>query len=290
MLTKEQLVGLWVSVPTEWDEAGNFDEKTFRDEVAMLIDVGVNGLYTTGTTGEFYALDWDEYQQVQAAFLAETAGKIPVQVGANWFNTRDTIKRMRFARDHGADAVQICFPGWMEMREVDYDQFLIDCYKAVPDIAIIHYNIARTKKLFFADDYLRVQAKVPSMIGTKAAMPFNNYIDLMSRAPELNHFVGETTFPLAHQLGCKGMYTSWTMMNPTFFKELLSDVRRRPLCRGHRDHETHDPLACRSHHAAVQEGLLRSHARQAVRGNGRLAARHAPRAQALQLAERRGDG
>ncbi len=218
MLTKEQLVGLWVSVPTEWDEEGNFDEKTFRDEVAMLMDVGVNGLYTTGTTGEFYALDWEEWQRVQDAFLAETAGKIPVQVGANWFNTRDTIKRMRYARDIGADAVQICFPGWMEMREVDYDQFLIDCYEAVPDIAIIHYNIARTRKLYFADDYLRVMSKVPSMIGTKAAMPFNSYIELMSRAPQINHFVGESVFALAHQLGCKGMYTSWTMMNPTFFK------------------------------------------------------------------------
>jgi dihydrodipicolinate synthase/N-acetylneuraminate lyase len=106
----------------------------------------------------------------------------------------------------------------MEMREVDYDQFLIDCCEAVPDIAIIHYNIARTKKLYFADDYLRVMSKAPTMIGTKAAMPFNNFIELMSRAPQLNHFVGETYFPLAHQLGCKGMYTSWTMMNPDFFK------------------------------------------------------------------------
>ena len=139
MLTKEQLVGMWVSVPTEWDEEGNFDEKTFRDEVALLIDTGVHGLYTTGTTGEFYAMDWKEWTKVQDAFLAETAGKIPVQVGANWFNTRDTIKRMRYARDKGADAVQICFPGWMEMRQEDYDQFLVDCSEAVPDIAIIHY-------------------------------------------------------------------------------------------------------------------------------------------------------
>jgi len=131
MLTREQLLGLWVSVPTEWDEDGNFDEKSFRTEVAMLIETGVHGLYTTGSTGEFYALDWEEWKQVQDAFLAETVGRIPVQVGANWFNTRDTIKRMRYARDKGADAVQICFPGWMEMRQEDYDQFLIDCCAAV---------------------------------------------------------------------------------------------------------------------------------------------------------------
>ena len=218
MLKKEQLVGLWVSVPTEWDENGDFDEKTFRDNIALLMDVGINGLYTTGTTGEFYTLEWDEWKLVQDAFLAETAGKIPVQVGANWFDTKGTIRRMRYARDHGAGAVQICFPGWMEMRQADYDQFLVDCYEAVPGIAIVHYNIMRTKKLYFAEDYLRVLPRVPTMIGTKAAMPFNNYIELMVRVPGINHFVGESYFALAHQLGCKGMYTSWTMMNPTFFK------------------------------------------------------------------------
>ena len=219
MLTREQLLGLWVSVPTEWDEDGNFDEKTFRTEVAMLIKTGVHGLYTTGSTGEYYALDWEEWKQVQDAFLAETVGRIPVQVGANWFNTRDTIKRMRYARDKGADAVQICFPGWMEMRQEDYDQFLVDCCAAVPDIAVIHYNIARTKKLFFAEDYLRVLPKAPTIIGSKAAIPFNQYVELITLVPEIEHFVGELVFPLAHQLGCRGMYTSWTMMNPVFLKE-----------------------------------------------------------------------
>ena len=101
MLAKEQLQGMWVSVPTEWDEQGHFDEKTFRDEIAMLIDAGAHGLYTTGSTGEFYALDWEEFQRVTDAFLAETAGRIPAQVGANWFNTRDTIRRVRHARDRG---------------------------------------------------------------------------------------------------------------------------------------------------------------------------------------------
>ena len=219
MLTKEQLKGMWVSVPTEWDEQGQFDEKTFRDQIAMLIAAGAHGLYTTGSTGEFYALDWEEFQKVTDAFLAETADKVPVQVGANWFNTRDTIRRVRYARDRGAGAVQICFPGWMIMTEQHYDQFLIDVCEAVPDIALIHYNIARTKKLFFGKDYARVTPRLPTLIGTKAAIPLAQYPDLIVRAPQLNHFVGELTFPLAHQLGAPGMYTSWFMMNPRFFHD-----------------------------------------------------------------------
>jgi len=219
MLTKSQLKGMWVSVPTEWDEHGDFDERTFRDEIAMLIDAGAHGLYTTGSTGEFYALDWDEFKQITDAFLAETAHKVPVQIGANWFNTRDTIRRVRYARGKGADAVQICFPGWMKMRQEDYDQFLVDVYKAVPDIALIHYNTAYTKKIFHGCDYARVLPRVPTLIGSKAAMTINDYMELVVNAPEMNHFTGESVFPLSHLLGGKGMYTSWFMMNPAFFRD-----------------------------------------------------------------------
>ena len=219
MLTQTQLKGMWVSVPTEWDEDGNFDEKTFRDEIAMLINAGAHGLYTTGSTGEFYALDWEEFKQITDAFLAETAGKIPVQVGANWFSTRGTIRRVRCAHDKGAGAAQICFPAWMKMRREDYDQFLADVYEAVPDIALIHYNVAHTKKLFHGQDYARVLPSVPTLIGTKAAMSLNSFMELMVNAPELCHFTGEHVFPLSHLLGAKGMYTSWFMMNPTLFHE-----------------------------------------------------------------------
>ena len=222
MLTKKQLQGMWVSVPTDWDEDGNFDEKTFRETTGMLIEAGAHGLYTTGSTGEFYALDFAEFKLLTAAFMSEVNGKVPVQVGANWFNTRDTIKRVQYARDKGADGVQICFPGWMEMPQYQYDQFMIDVYEAVPDIAIVHYNIMRTKKMFYGKDYVRLMPKIPTLIGTKAAMSLNDFMELAVYAPELNHFVGELSFPLAHQFGAPGMYTSWFMMNPDFFHDYYS--------------------------------------------------------------------
>ena len=217
MLHKESLKGLWVSVPTEWDKDGNFDEKTFRDDVALLVDSGAHGLYTTGSTGEFYALDWEEFTAVTDAFLAETAGRVPVQIGANWFNTRDTIKRVRYARDKGAGAAQVCFPGWMEMRSEDYDQFLVDVYEAVPDIALIHYNTGHSLKLFTGLDYARIEERVPNLIGTKAAVSLESFMELISHAPHLRHFTGEYVYALSSLLGAKGMYTSWYMMNPVFF-------------------------------------------------------------------------
>lgn len=218
MLTRDQLQGLWVSVLNPWTESQGFDEKSFRDELALLLQARPHGIYTTGSTGEFYTFDWDEFTRMVDAFVAETTGRIPTQVGANWFNTRDTIRRVRYARDKGVDGVQICFPGWMEMRLQDNDQFLEDVYQAVPDISLIHYNVGRARRVFHGRDYARVLSRVPTLIGTKVAgMPMHDLVELVLNAPELNHFVGELMFGLAHQVGARGMYTSWFMMNPTFF-------------------------------------------------------------------------
>ena len=108
------------------------------------------------------------------------------------------------------------FPGWMIMTEAQYDQFLVDVYDAVPDIALIHYNVARAKKLFYGKDYARVASRVPTLIGTKAGVSLNDFMGLVVDAPGLNHFVGEVTFALAHQVGSPGMYTSWFLMNPSW--------------------------------------------------------------------------
>jgi len=225
MLTKERLKGIWVAVPTEWDQEGNFDEKTFRDEVAMLIGAGVHGVYTTGTTGEFYALDWHEYTQLVDAFAAETVGKCPMQVGANSFNTRETIKQVRYARDKGIEAAQVCFPGWVEMRTEDYDQFLVDVYEAVPDIALVHYNTVRTKRLFTGQDYARVLAtgRVPTLIGSKAIMSLSDHLFLQIFASQMNHFVDAYFLPLAMQMGAKGTYTTFSLMNPKLLQDFYAD-------------------------------------------------------------------
>ncbi len=44
-------------------------------------------------------------------------------------------------------------------------------------------------------------------------------MELVILAPEMNHFVGEHLFALAHLFGRRGIYTSWFMMNPRFLHE-----------------------------------------------------------------------
>ena len=60
-LTANDCRGIWSAVPLSWDERDRLDEDSFRTNIETMCRAGVHGVYTTGSTGEFYALDFDEF-------------------------------------------------------------------------------------------------------------------------------------------------------------------------------------------------------------------------------------
>jgi len=123
MLTKENLKGVWAGVPTSWDEEGEFDEITFRENISRLRDAGVDGIYTTGGSGEFYAYSFDEFRRMVDVFTDEVVGQVSNQVGCTWFDTRGVIQRAIYATERGIDGVQVAFPCWMALTDDECVQF-----------------------------------------------------------------------------------------------------------------------------------------------------------------------
>jgi len=227
MLTRENLRGVWVSVTLPWDEDGNLDEATFRQNVAKLIESGVQGLYTTGSTGEFYALDWDEFRRMVDAFAAETQGRVLTQVGCTWLNSRDSIRMARYAAERGVDGVQVALPFWMELNDDEVLQYFVDLGRACPDVGLVHYNIRRAKRFLTGRDYQRICARVPNLIGTKfGSSEFAAWMELQINGPELAHFVGEGDLVMGMMFGAKGVYCSHALMNPRFILDWFSLCER----------------------------------------------------------------
>ena len=67
MLTRENFVGPWAGLPVAWTDEDTFDETAYRADVRACCEANVPGIYTGGTTGEFYAMEFDEFQQVARA-------------------------------------------------------------------------------------------------------------------------------------------------------------------------------------------------------------------------------
>src|SRR5437870_8094311 len=108
--------GVWAALPVAWDEREEFVPARYESDIAYLCSTGIHGIYSGGTTGEFYALDFEEFVAINKIMLRTAhAAKVPVQVGVTALSTREVVRRTEWAVDHGAEGVQVALPYWLPL-------------------------------------------------------------------------------------------------------------------------------------------------------------------------------
>jgi len=224
-LTADTTRGIWAGVTMPWDEKNRFQEDLYAQNVQRMIDAKVHGVYTTGSTGEFYVIEHDEFCRM-VDIEAELCGKagMPLQIGCCSDATAKTIHLLEYAASKKeVGAAQVVLPYWMELTEREVLQFFRDLYQACPDLPLVHYNIPRAKRYLHGADYLRVLEVAPSLIGVKytfAGAHFSQMQDDLLSTPQLSYFVGENLLVSAMQLGARGSYSSLIATNPKFMLEM----------------------------------------------------------------------
>ena len=118
-LTAEDVFGIWAGVTMAWNEDYSFDEKTYAQNAESMIKAGVHGIYTTGSTSEFYAVDYGEFcamVDIQADLCG--AANAPLQIGCCSDSTAKTIKLLEYvAGKKQVGAAQVNKPYWMEVND-----------------------------------------------------------------------------------------------------------------------------------------------------------------------------
>lgn len=147
------------------------DEEVSEAGLKALIDHliagNVHGIFATGTTGEFWALDHDEKQRVWTITVEQAAGRVPVYVGTNATTTRETIALTKRAEAAGVDAVSILTPYFITPN---IDQ-LYDHYRAIAETTslpiILYTNPPRTGGVDFTPALVARLAEIPNIVGIK---------------------------------------------------------------------------------------------------------------------------
>ncbi len=220
-LSADRLRGIWAGITMSWDERDRFDEASYRANTEAMCRAGVHGIYTTGSTGEFYALDFDEFRRM-VDIQADICGRhdMPLQIGCCSDCTRQTIQLLEYAASKGqVGAAQVAIPYWMEVNDRELLQFFKDLHSACPDLPLVHYNIPRAKRFLLGPDYLRVLDAAPNLIGVKftfAGSHFGSLQEALLLTPGLSYFVGENLMVSAMLLGARGCYSSLICTNPKF--------------------------------------------------------------------------
>ncbi len=219
-LSASSLKGIWAGITLSWDERYQLDEAAFRENLERLCKAGVHGIYINGSTGEFYALNFEEFRHL-VDILVEVVSPtgIPIQVGCGSPNTRDTICMIEYVARKGCDGAQIILPFWMQLTDTEIVRFFKDVSTAFPSLPLIHYNTPRTKRFLSGSNYGRILEVAPNLIGVKFTLADTHFGELQEAVyltPQLSYFVGENLLVSAMQIGVRGSYSSVVYMNPSF--------------------------------------------------------------------------
>lgn len=225
-LHRETLHGIWAALILPWTDDDRLDEPRFRAEIRAYAGTGIQGIYTGGTTGEFYAQDDDTFRRVATIACAEGhAIGLSVQIGCTALSTRVVRERIRWAIDAGANGIQLALPFWLELADVEIVDFLRAAADEAGDTALILYQTLRAKRKVGPELLGQIAEQIPTLAGTKdTGCSLDELCEMLRHAPGLAIFGGEHDLTARMLSGGRGAYCSITGLNARRVRELYQLV------------------------------------------------------------------
>ncbi len=103
--------GIWPALVTPLDAQAHVDCGTLRELIAALAQDGIDGLYVTGSTGQWPLLTIDERRQVIDQSV-RAAPRLPIIAHVAAMSTQDAVQLARHAAECGAAAVSSVAPAY----------------------------------------------------------------------------------------------------------------------------------------------------------------------------------
>ena len=158
--------GIYTAIVTPMTAADEFDEAAFRKLIDAQVAAGIHGLLVIGGSGEFVSLTPTERQHIVEVAVAQTAGRIPVLVGALAPGTREVQETVRMAEKAGADAVLV-LPAYYIRASANG---VVEHYARVADataLPIVAYNNTGRTGITLDVPILERLAGIPSIVALK---------------------------------------------------------------------------------------------------------------------------
>jgi 5-dehydro-4-deoxyglucarate dehydratase len=153
--------GLLFFPVTPYDTHGNVDLTELAAHIGRGVAAGAGGVFVACGTGEFSALEPDEFAEVVRTAVRSVGGQVPVFAGAGG-PVRTARRFTDMAKDGGANGILLLPPYLTEASGAG----LIDYVKAATrdDLPAIVYNRANVR---FNEETAVAVAKLPQVIGFK---------------------------------------------------------------------------------------------------------------------------
>ena len=166
---QDSLKGPISLVMTPFKENGDLDVTALKEMLKHLVKKfkGKDVVFLAGgSTGEFYALNDEEYKLYVKTVVEAVNGEIPLLIGTARAATRYTIEASKYAQDAGADGLLIV----NVFYHPTFEECIYNHYKEIANslkIGIVIYNNPMTTKLYIYPDLMKRLSKIDNIIGLK---------------------------------------------------------------------------------------------------------------------------
>lgn len=200
--------GVLAPITTPFDRAtGDVAPVHLRQNVARLLDAGLDGVVVAGSTGEAALLEPDEQRRIVGWVREVIPDRRWLVAGAGAESTRQAVSLSRAAAAEGAAAVLVRPPSYFSSATSPAS--LVDYYRAVGDaspVPVLVYNIPKYTHLPMAAGLLSQLAGHPNIVGVKdSSGDAKNLAAYRDAVPAWSVLVGSGSLLYAAlELGCNG--------------------------------------------------------------------------------------
>jgi 4-hydroxy-tetrahydrodipicolinate synthase len=220
------LKGVFPALVTPFDkETEAVDEAAYRQLIRHALP-DVDGIVTSGTTGEFPYLTREEQRLLVEIGVEEADGK-PVIAGCGASSTQEALTLAHDAKESGASAALIVTPYFLHPSDKGVYQHFYDIATTV-DLPIILYNIPQVMDAYLPRTVVEDLADLPNIIGIKDSSGDLTYtMEILEYAGDrIDVFVGhdEVVLP-ALAGGVSGMILASAQVYPEVWQEVVRLVK-----------------------------------------------------------------
>lgn len=172
--------GIYTPVVTPHHADGRVNFDTLANVVEHLIDRGVHGLITGGSTGENYAQTVAERVEIARFTKEQIKGRVPLVMGTGAMLTDDSVALATAGRDMGADAILLASPPYAVPtdRENALNALAIDKAANLP---VMLYNYPHRTGTMMGEEFLDRVGRSRNFCGIKESSGDINRVHLLAR-------------------------------------------------------------------------------------------------------------
>lgn len=222
MIESKDLKGVLAAIVTPFsaDEEVNYSGLGIITE--YLLEGGVDGIMTTGGTGEFPHLSRKEKKEVIQTIAQTCRGRVPVIAGTAACSTRECLQLMEDARESGADAAILVPPYYFVLNEeAVFSHFQVLSQACILPV-IVYNNPLYTGNPMSPGLIVRL-LDLPNIIGLKQSSvdmgQLVEIIRLLRRPSSICTGIDSQFFP-ALTLGACGVYSTAGGIFPREMKQV----------------------------------------------------------------------